>query len=139
MTSPDSMTDSAPGADPLHLILTPAQWQAWLDSLCELSSGPAALPPAERPRSASPVDAYTLSAYAEALHSAEVDGELWDTYQDLELEGASDEAQAWKEIKAFYRDRGYVLLEVSAGEQSEAEEWIFAPELLRLLRLSDHL
>ncbi|GHG05672.1 hypothetical protein GCM10017783_17780 [Deinococcus piscis] len=123
--------------DALHLILTPAQWQTWLDSLCELPSGPAAL--AERPRGAEPVDAYTLSAYAEALQSAEVDGELWDTYRDLELEGASDDAQAWQEIKAFYQERGYVLLEVRTGDQDEPEEWIFAPELLRLLRLNDHL
>ena len=130
---------TAPSTDPLHLTLTPAQWQAWLDSLCELPSGPAALSAAERPRGAEPMDAYALSAYAEALQSAEVDGELWDTYSDLELEGAGDDTQAWQEIRAFYRDRGYVLLEVRGSEGDEPEEWIFAPELLQLLRLSDHL
>lgn len=90
------------------------------------------------------MDAYALSAYAEALQSAEVDGELWETYADLELEGAASDAQAWQEIRDFYQDRGYVVLAVrgegASGEGSaEAEEWIFAPELLRLLRLSDHL
>ncbi|WP_261663682.1 hypothetical protein [Deinococcus sp. Marseille-Q6407] len=134
------MTHSQPG-DNLHLTLSPEQWAGWLGSLCELPDGtPAALAPAERPPRAEPVDAYALSAYAEALQSAEVDGELWDTYSDLELEGADDEAKAWEEIKAFYRDRGYVLLEVRGGLQGgEPEEWIFAPELLKRLRLGDWL
>ncbi|MFC6617282.1 hypothetical protein [Deinococcus radiophilus] len=79
------MTDHSDSAE--HLVLTASAWQDWLDSLCDLPDGPAALSPEDRPKEAQPLDAYGLSAYAEALLSAEVDGELWDTYGDLELEG----------------------------------------------------
>ncbi|RTR26680.1 hypothetical protein [Deinococcus radiophilus] len=127
------MTDHSDSAE--HLVLTASAWQDWLDSLCDLPDGPAALSPEDRPKEAQPLDAYGLSAYAEALLSAEVDGELWDTYGDLELEGAQDEESAWREIKAFYADRGYALVTVQGTE--EPEEWILAPELVSRLKLRE--
>lgn len=129
-------------SDSLHLILTPDEWRAWLASLGDLPDGPALL--SLCPPGTPPADAYALSAYAEALQSAEVDGELWETYGDLELEGAASNAEAWQEIKHFYRERGFVLLEVrgtGADEVAgaEPEEWIFAPEVLALLQLPAYL
>ena len=75
------------------------------------------------------VDAYVLSGHAEALLSDEFDGDVWDTLADIDEE-AADEAQAWAKIKAFYLDRGNVLLHLGAGE-----EWIFEEALARRLGL----
>lgn len=126
--------------------LSPATWESWLETLCDLpnGAGPAALPLSERPPRAEAMDAYALSAYAEALQSAEVDGELWETYQDLELAGAADDVAAWAEIKAFYLERGAVLVRVVAANVNEEyadedEEWLFAPEVLERLRLFEYL
>lgn len=80
------------------------------------------------------VDAYALSAHAEALQSAEVDGDLWGTLADIEEEAASDE-EAWAKICAFYQRRGCVLLRVTGGD--EREEWIFEESLARRLGLLD--
>lgn len=75
------------------------------------------------------VDLYAISAYAEALLSEEIDGDLWGTLEDLE-EKAGSEEEAWAKIKRFYTERGCVVLHLGEGE-----EWIFAPEVLRLLGL----
>lgn len=80
------------------------------------------------------VDAYALSAHAEALQSAEVDGELWGTLADLEEEAASDD-EAWAKICTFYLERGCVLLRVTGGD--EREEWIFEEALARRLGFLD--
>jgi hypothetical protein len=75
------------------------------------------------------VDAYVLSGHAEALLSEEFDGDVWDTLADIDEE-AADEAEAWAKIKAFYLDRGNVLLRLGEGE-----EWIFEEALARRLGL----
>lgn len=77
------------------------------------------------------VDAYVLSAHAEALLSNEFEGDLWETLADID-EQAADEAQAWAKIRAFYLDRGNVLLHLGAGE-----EWIFEEALAQRLGLID--
>lgn len=80
------------------------------------------------------VDAWVLSAHAEALHTAEFDGDLPGTLADLELDvDPSDEAAAWAAVRAFYLDRGHVLLQVEG--EGEDDEWIFHPELLARLGL----
>lgn len=129
------------------LTLTLPQWQAWLASLVELEGERLALRAeidaattengdrAGRDIDTADVDEYVLSAYAEALQSTEVDGELWETYHDLELEGAADDAAAWAEIMSFYAERGCVL--VRAGERGAwEEEWILGPELVQRLELA---
>ncbi len=85
--------------------------------------------PGERYPHKEDVDLYAISAYAEALISDEIDGDLWNTLSDLE-ETAPSEEEAWAKIKAFYLARGYMLLYLGEGE-----EWIFAPEVLRQLGL----
>lgn len=134
MTSTDTQT----------VTLSSAQWEGWLATLCDLpdSAGPAAMPAQERPPRTEAMDAYALSAYAEALQSSEIDGGLWETYEDLELEGARDDEAAWSQIKDFYVERGAVLLVIKDGgrdEMSEVEEWLFASELLERLKLTDYL
>ncbi|MGX9686667.1 hypothetical protein ACTQ9L_05935 [Deinococcus wulumuqiensis] len=119
---------------PADLTLTLPEWDAFLAQLYErddrldLRAGDATYPESET------VDAYVLSGHAEALQSAEVDGDLWGTLEDIEEEAGS-EAQAWAKICAFYRDRGCVLLRVTGTE--EPEEWIFSAALLRRLGLLD--
>ncbi|ACO45724.1 hypothetical protein [Deinococcus deserti] len=78
------------------------------------------------------VDAYVLSGHAEALRSADVDGDIWETLEDLD-ETAADEEEAWAKICAFYLERGCVLVRVSGME--EPEEWILTAELARRLGL----
>ncbi|GGI77647.1 hypothetical protein [Deinococcus wulumuqiensis] len=119
---------------PADLTLTLPEWDAFLarlyerDDRLDLRAGDATYPESET------VDAYVLSGHAEALQSAEVDGDLWGTLEDIEEEAGS-EAQAWAKICAFYRDRGCVLLRVTGTE--EPEEWIFSAALLRRLGLLD--
>lgn len=78
------------------------------------------------------VDAYALSAHAEALQSAEVDGDLWGTLADIEEEAQTD-AEAWAKITQFYLSRGCVLVRVTGGD--EREEWILAGDLAERLGL----
>lgn len=61
------------------------------------------------------VDAYAFSAHVEALNTEEIDGELLETASDLGLP-APDEARAWDAIRAWYLERGCVLLQVGADE-----------------------
>ena len=74
-------------------------------------------------------DLYALSAYAEALLSEELDGDLWGTLADLEAQAPSEEV-AWERICHFYLERGATLLILGPGE-----EWLFASEVLRRLGL----
>ncbi|MFD1730089.1 hypothetical protein ACFSC4_01565 [Deinococcus malanensis] len=73
-----------------------------------------------------------LSGHAEALRSADVDGDLWGTLEDLD-ETAADEEEAWDKICSFYLERGCVLVSVEGLE--EPEEWILTAELARRLGL----
>ena len=75
------------------------------------------------------VNAYVLSAHAEALLSDEIDGDVWGTLEDLD-ETANTEEEAWAKIRAFYLSRGHALIRVG-----EAEEWIFDESLARRLGL----
>ena len=117
---------------PADLTLTLPEWDAFLarlyerDDRLDLRAEGASYPASET------VDSYVLSAHAEALQSAEVDGALWGTLADLEEEAASEQ-EAWAKICAFYLDRGCVLLRVTGTE--EPEEWIFSRELARRLGL----
>ena len=114
--------------------LNPAQWDAFLGSLYERDDRLDLREPGGTYHRDETVDAYVFSGHAEALQSAEVDGDLWGTLEDIEEEAGS-EAQAWAKICAFYRDRGCVLLRVTGTE--EPEEWIFSAALLRRLGLLD--
>ena len=140
------MNDFVAESMTLTLTFSPQQWQAWLDAIVEVdASGDRpkglrlrrTLAPETKPRDMTDVDEYVLSAYAEALQSSEVDGELWTTYEDLELTGAEDDAAAWAEIVAFYQNRGCTLVTVEGTEQDDQsdEQWIFAPEIVQQLEL----
>lgn len=78
------------------------------------------------------VDAWALSAHAEALRSGEVDGDVWGTLQDIE-ETAGSEEDAWAKIVAFYLERDCVLVQVQGYD--EPEEWLLSEALARRLAL----
>lgn len=117
-------------ADEIHL--TPARWQAFLDGLYErderLERREAGheYPPEEA------VDAYVLSAHAEALQSSEVDGDVWGTLEDLD-ETAGTEEEAWAKVRAFYLERDCVLVVVDGLD--EPEEWLLTRTLAGRLGL----
>ncbi len=111
---------------------TTAQWDAFLGSLYERDDRLELKVPGQTYPADEQVDAYVLSAHAEALQSPEVDGDLWGTLEDLEEKAASDE-EAWQKICAFYLERGCVLLEVT--DAPEQEEWILSDGLARRLGL----
>ena len=114
------------------ITLSPDEWQAFQDRLyergdrLELKSPDTVLARGEQ------VDAYVLSGHAEALHSGEVDGDVWGTLEDID-ETAADEEEAWEKIVAFYLGRGGVLVRVTGFD--EPEEWLFTEELARRLGL----
>ncbi|WP_034384636.1 hypothetical protein [Deinococcus sp. YIM 77859] len=112
--------------------LTRDQWNAFLASLYERSDRLGVREPGALYAAEEAVDAYVLSGHAEALRSAEVDGDVWGTLEDIE-EQAGDEEEAWAKIKAFYLDRGCVLLQVT--DTAEPEEWLLAEELAQRLGL----
>ncbi|BDP42120.1 hypothetical protein DAETH_20890 [Deinococcus aetherius] len=112
--------------------LTQAQWEAFLAGLYERDDQlHRRVPGAEYPPEEE-VDAYVLSGHAEALRSAEVDGDVWGTLADIEEE-AGNEEEAWARIVAFYLDRGCVLVRVQGTE--EPEEWLLADGLAGRLGL----
>lgn len=119
-------------ASPPILTLTPDEWDAFLarlyerDERLDVRTSDETYPPEED------VDAYVLSAHAEALRSAEVDGDVWGTLEDIE-ETAADEEDAWARIVAFYLDRGCVLVRVTGT--AEPEEWLLEEGLARRLGL----
>lgn len=114
--------------------LTETEWEAVLAGLYERDETLGRrVPGAEYPPEEE-VDPYVLSAHAEALRSAEIDGDVWGTLADIEEE-AGDEEAAWAKIVAFYLGRGCVLVRVTEAE--EPEEWIFAEELAGRLGLGE--
>ncbi|WP_339096318.1 hypothetical protein ACINK0_10655 [Deinococcus sp. VB343] len=114
------------------LTLSLSEWQTFLDSLHERDDRLERRTPGETYPDDEAVDAYVLSGHAEALQSAEVDGDLWGTLADLEQEAQTEE-EAWAKICGFYLERGCVLVRVEGSE--EPEEWIFAAPLARRLGL----
>lgn len=119
--------------DPIR-TLTLSEWEDRLARLYERDDRLDVRRDGERYAPDEAVDAYALSAHAEALQSAEVDGDLWGTLADIEEEAASDE-EAWAKICDFYLGRGCALLRVTGGD--EPEEWIFEESLARRLGLLD--
>lgn len=115
---------------PLHLNVR--AWQAFLDGLYERDDRLGRKSPDETYSPDEEVDAYVFSGHAEALQSAEVDGDLWGTLQDIE-ETAHTEAEAWQKICAFYEERGCVRIVVDGTD--EPEEWILSESLARRLGL----
>jgi hypothetical protein len=127
------MTRTPWSAEGTVLTLDAAQWQTFLDSLYERDDVVAVREPGGTYRRDEAVDAYVLSAHAEALLSGDVEGDLWETLADID-ETAATEEEAWSKITAFYLDRGCVLLRVTGLD--EPEEWILAEELAVRLGLS---
>lgn len=118
------------------ITLNADAWEAFLAGLYERDDRLDVRVPGETYARNETVDAYVFSGHAEALHGAEVDGDVWGTLEDLD-ETATDEQEAWAKIRAFYLQRGCVLLRVEGlnapGEPEEPEEWIVTERLaLRL-------
>lgn len=115
------------------ITLSSPQWDGFLaglyerDDRLELREAGVSYPPLET------VDAYVMSAHAEALLSGEVEGDLWGTLEDIE-ESADSEEQAWQRITDFYLSRGCVLVRVTGLD--EPEEWILSGDLARRLGLA---
>ncbi|MFC5848215.1 hypothetical protein [Deinococcus petrolearius] len=114
------------------ITLSADEWQAFLAGLYERGDRLDRRVPGESYARDEAVDAYALSAHAEALQSAEVDGDLWGTLEDID-ETAKSEEEAWNKIRAFYLDRGCVLVRVTGTE--EPEDWLLAEALARRLGL----
>ncbi|GBF05071.1 hypothetical protein DAERI_030237 [Deinococcus aerius] len=112
--------------------LTTDQWEAFLAGLYERDDRLERREPGVDYPPEEDVDPYVLSAHAEALRSAEVDGDVWGTLADIEEE-AGNEEEAWAKIVAFYLDRGCVLVRVTDAD--EPEEWLLEAELARRLGL----
>ncbi len=79
------------------------------------------LGPGEAPSKDEAVDEYVFSGHVEALRSESIDGDVWGTLADLDLTAPSEE-RAWELIKAFYLERGCVLLRVGEDEYLIGEE-----------------
>lgn len=116
----------------LVLELNSAEWEAFLGSLYERGDRLERREPGGEYPPEEAVDAYVLSGHAEALQSAEVDGDLWGTLADLEEEAQSEE-EAWARITAFYLDRGCVLVRIT--DTDEPEEWVLEAALAHRLGL----
>lgn len=114
------------------VALTLAEWQDFQDRLYERDDRLDLRQSGEKYHRDEQVDAYVLSAHAEALQSEEVDGDLWGTLEDLDETAKSDD-EAWQKIRAFYLDRGCVLVKITDAD--ELEEWIFSEALARRLGL----
>ena len=114
--------------------LTQERWDAFLADLYERDDVLRRREPGVTYPPDEEVDAYVLSGHAEALRSAEVEGDVWGTLADIEEE-AGDEEEAWAKIVAFYLDRGCVLVRVRGAD--EPEEWVLAEELARRLGLME--
>lgn len=112
--------------------MTSTEWAAFLASLYERNDRLEVRAPGGSYAPEEAVDAYVLSGHAEALRSAEVEGDVWGTLADID-EQARNEEEAWMKIKAFYLDRGCVLVRVTDAE--EPEEWLLAEELAQRLGL----
>lgn len=117
---------------PPILTLSADAWTAFLSSLYERDDRLDLRRPGEQYRADETVDAYVFSGHAEAMQSAEVDGDLWGTLADIEEE-ASTEEDAWNKIVTFYQERGCLLLRIEGT--GEREEWILTEGLARRLGL----
>lgn len=122
--------------NPAKMVNVSAEaWNDWLKELCELPDPKgeiASVPLAERPKGATAVDEYAISAYAEAMRADAIDEDLAGVLADLELQSLGDPEADWAQIKAFYAERGYIVVCVEHG-QEDRDEWIFDPRLLRRL------
>ena len=120
------------------ITLSADAWAAFLAGLYERDDRLDVRVPGKSYARSEGVDAYVFSGHAEALLSAEVDGDVWGTLEDLD-ETAADEQEAWAKIRAFYLERGCVLLRVEGlndpGDPEEPEEWIVTERLARRLGL----
>ncbi|MGM9320116.1 hypothetical protein [Deinococcus aquaticus] len=114
------------------ITLSAGQWDALLESLFERDDRLDLRRDGETYRRDEVVDAYVMSGHAEALRSADVDGDVWGTLEDIE-ETADTEEEAWERIVAFYLGRECVLVRVEDTE--EPEEWVLGQELARRLGL----
>lgn len=114
------------------ITLTAEAWEAFLAGLYERDDRLDLRQDGETYTRDEVVDAWVMSGHAEALRSAEVDGDLWGTLEDLEA-SAPDEEAAWAKITAFYLERGCVLVQVEGYD--EPEEWILGEGLARRLGL----
>ncbi|WP_027480447.1 hypothetical protein [Deinococcus pimensis] len=110
------------------ITLTRDQFETFLSGLAQRDDRLVKLAPGERAAPDETVDAYAFSAYVEALRADDIDGDVWGTLEDLELE-APDEDAAWDAIKAFYLPRACVLLRV------DGDEFVVGEELARRLGL----
>ncbi|WP_221088989.1 hypothetical protein [Deinococcus aquaedulcis] len=114
------------------ITLSPDAWDAFLAGLYERGDRLDLRQPGQPYAPDEVVDAWVLSGHAEALRSAEVDGDLWGTLEDIEEEAGSED-EAWAKIVAFYLERGCVLVQVQGLD--EPEDWILSEDLARRLGL----
>ena len=112
--------------------MTSPEWNSFLSSLYERDDRLERRQAGETYPPEDTVDAYVFSGHAEAMQSADVDGDVWGTLQDLE-ETATSEDEAWQKIVAFYTERGCVLVQIT--DAPEREEWLVSEDLARRLQL----
>lgn len=120
----------------MHVTLSPSEWQNFLDNLYERNERLEIKEPAQQYTKDEQVDSYVLSAHVEALQSTEIDGDLWGTLDDIEID-AKDETEAWAKICHFYLERECVLISVepcNTSGNSEVEEWIMSRPLWERLK-----
>ena len=126
----------------MELQLSQAAWEDFQQSLYERGDRLDRRVDAQTYRLDERVDAWVLSAHAEAIYSQDIDPEVWETLEDLELE-AADEEDAWRMIRSFYLERGNVVVRIGDGPLSddtppgEREEWIFSEALAARLRVQE--
>ena len=109
-------------------MLTPAAFAAFLDGLYERDDRLERREPGQTYPRDEAVDAYALSAHVEALNTEDIDGGVWEVLEDLDLSASSEEA-AWAAVRAWYLERGCVLLRVGA------DEYLLTEPLARRLKL----
>lgn len=117
-----------------EIRLTSQAWQDFLAGLYERDDRLELRQSGETYPRDEAVDAYVFSGHAEALQSAEIDGDLWGTLEDID-ETATSDTEAWQKIRAFYAGRDCVLIKIT--DASESEEWIITERLAQRLRLLD--
>ncbi len=115
------------------ITLTADAWEAFLASLYERDDRLDLRRDGETYARDETVDAWVMSGHAEALRSADLDGDVWGTLEDIE-ETAGDEEEAWAKIRAFYLERSCVLVQVQGYD--EPEDWILTEALARRLGLT---
>ncbi|WP_425147167.1 hypothetical protein [Deinococcus sp.] len=121
----------------MDLHLTQMQWDEFLAGLYERGERLERREAGQSYPQGEAVDAYVLSAHAEALYSQDIDPELWETLADIELE-ADDEEDAWAMIRDFYLERGCVLVRVGEGTgPDDREEWLLNEALAERLGLQE--